>query len=118
MGPGSLLLRICLLFCLTRIPPPHPRACSTLKPTPTQQLDPPDVDRVMMGLEEVLTAKNGAISDLQYAFVRTAKGYNDSLRTYTAKLKACGVPAEEIAGMGFAPYTTSTSLGPAGLVVR
>eukprot|EP00752_Nemacystus_decipiens_P009367 g8371.t1 len=82
------------------------------------KLDPPEVERVMMGLEEVLTAKNGAISDLQYAFVRTAKGYNDSLRTYTAKLKACGVPAEDIASMGFAPYTTSTSLGPAGLVVR
>ncbi|CAB1109167.1 unnamed protein product [Ectocarpus sp. CCAP 1310/34] len=82
------------------------------------KLDPPEVDRVMTGLEEVLTAKNGAVSDLQYAFVRTAKGYNDSLRTYTAKLKACGVPAEDIASMGFAPYTTSTSLGPAGLVVR
>lgn len=82
------------------------------------QLDPPEVDGVMMGLEEVITAKNGAISDLQYAFVRTAKGYNDSLRTYTAKLKGCGVPAEEIASMGFAPYTTTTSLGPAGLVVR
>lgn len=82
------------------------------------QLDPPEVDGVMMGLEEVITAKNGAISDLQYAFVRTAKGYNDSLRTYTAKLKGCGVPAEDIASMGFAPYTTTTSLGPAGLVVR
>lgn len=85
---------------------------------PHIQLDPPEVERVMMGLEEILTAKNGAISDLQYTFVRTAKGYNDSLRTYTAKLKACGVPAEDIASMGFAPYTTSTSLGPAGLVVR
>lgn len=82
------------------------------------QLDPSDVDRVMTGLEEVLTAKNSAIRDLQYAFVRTAKGYNDSLRTYTAKLKASGVPAEEIDSMGFALVATSTSLGPAGLVVR
>lgn len=72
----------------------------------------------MIGLEEVLTAKNGAIRDLQYSFVRTAKGYNDSLRTYSAKLKSCGVPVEEIDGMGFAPVATSTSLGPAGLVVR
>ncbi|CAN0119849.1 unnamed protein product [Laminaria digitata] len=72
----------------------------------------------MTGLEEVLTAKNGTIRDLQYTFVRTAKGYNDSLRTYTAKLKACGVPPEEIGGMGFAPVATSTSLCPAGLVVR
>lgn len=82
------------------------------------QLDPPDVDRVMAGLEEVLTAKNTAIRDLQYAFVRTAKGYNDSLRTYTAKLKASGVAGEDIDSMGFAPVATSTSLGPAGLVVR
>lgn len=72
----------------------------------------------MAGLEEVLTAKNTDIRDLQYAFVKTAKGYNDSLRTYSAKLKACGVPDEEIESMGFAPVTTTTSLGPAGLVVR
>lgn len=81
-------------------------------------MDPPEVDRVMTGLEEVLTAKNTAIRDLQYAFVRTAKGYNDSLRTYSAKLGVCGVPGEEIDAMGFAPVATSTSLGPAGLVVR
>lgn len=72
----------------------------------------------MTGLEEVITAKNTAIRDLQYAFIRTAKGYNDSLRTYSAKLKGCGVPSEEIESMGFAPVPTSTSLGPAGLVVR
>lgn len=87
-------------------------------PASRAQLDLPDVDRVMTGLEEVLTAKNGTIRDLQYTFVRTAKGYNDSLRTYTAKLKACGVPPEEIGSMGFAPVATSTSLCPAGLVVR
>ena len=72
----------------------------------------------MSGLEEVLTAKNAAVRDLHYAFVRTAKSYNDSLRTYSAKLEACGVPAEEIDAMGFAPVATSTSLGPAGLVAR
>lgn len=83
-----------------------------------QQLDPPEVDRIMLGLEEVLAAKNGAIRNLQYTFVRTAKGYNDSLRTYSSKLAKCGVPAEEIEAMGFAPVATSTSLGPAGLVVQ
>lgn len=77
-----------------------------------------DADHVMFGMEEVLAAKNTAVRDLQYAFVRTAKSYNDSLRTYSAKLRACGVPPEEIESMGFAPVTTSTSLGPAGLVVR
>ncbi|CAM9940803.1 unnamed protein product [Ascophyllum nodosum] len=82
------------------------------------KLDPEDVDHVMSGLEEVLTAKNAAVRDLHYAFVRTAKSYNDSLRTYSAKLEACGVPAEEIDAMGFAPVATSTSLGPAGLVAR
>lgn len=71
------------------------------------------------GLEEVLAAKNEAIRDLEYAYMRTAKGFNDSLRTYSIKLQSCGIPREEINSMGFAPVTTAgTSLGPAGLVAR
>lgn len=72
----------------------------------------------MSELEEILTAKNTAIRDLHHTFVKTAKAYNDSLRTYSAKLTACGVPEEEIDAMGFTKVSTDTTLAPAGLVVR
>ncbi|CAN0228022.1 unnamed protein product, partial [Discosporangium mesarthrocarpum] len=82
------------------------------------KLDGSDIQHVMGGLEEVITAKNASIRDLQYSFMRAAKAYNDSLRTYSSKLAGCGVPVVEVEAMGFTPVTTATSMGPAGLVVR
>ncbi|XP_026855247.2 dynein regulatory complex subunit 4 isoform X2 [Electrophorus electricus] len=69
-------------------------------------------------LEEVLDSKNIAIKDLQYELARVCKAHNDLLRTYEAKLKAFGIPVEEL---GFKPLESSVAgqtlgQGPAGLV--
>ncbi|KAM3877230.1 dynein regulatory complex subunit 4 [Diretmus argenteus] len=68
--------------------------------------------------EEVLDSKNISIKDLQYEIARVCKAHNDLLRTYEAKLRAFGIPVEEL---GFKPLESSLAgqtlgQGPAGLV--
>ncbi len=46
--------------------------------------------------------------------VQVSKAHNDVIRVYEAKLAEFGIPKEEL---GFRPLVTSTSLGPASLVV-
>lgn len=65
-------------------------------------------------MEELMTAKNGAIRQLQYDITKVSKAHNDLIRVYEAKLEEFGIPAEE---MGFRPLFTHTTAGPAGLVV-
>ncbi|XP_071764081.1 dynein regulatory complex subunit 4-like [Centroberyx gerrardi] len=69
-------------------------------------------------LEEALDSKNISIKDLQYEIARVCKAHNDLLQTYEAKLRAFGVPVEEL---GFKPLESSLAgqtlgRGPAGLV--
>ncbi|XP_017544335.1 dynein regulatory complex subunit 4 [Pygocentrus nattereri] len=81
-------------------------------------LDHTALNVVTRKLEEVLDSKNVAIKDLQYELARVCKAHNDLLRTYEAKLKAFGIPVEEL---GFKPLESSVARqtlgqGPAGLV--
>ncbi|KAK3570963.1 hypothetical protein QTP86_031235 [Hemibagrus guttatus] len=81
-------------------------------------LEPSALNVVTRKLEEVLDSKNIAIKDLQYELARMCKAHNDLLRTYEAKLKAFGIPADEL---GFKPLESSLlkqtlGQGPAGLV--
>jgi len=81
-------------------------------------LDKNEVAHLISGLDEMVSAKSAIIRDLQYAVLRSTKGYNDALRTYSEKLLKIGIPQEEIDAMGFAPAQTITSDVPAGLVVN
>ncbi|XP_046843513.1 dynein regulatory complex subunit 4-like [Xenia sp. Carnegie-2017] len=81
-------------------------------------LDPTALTVVTRKLEDVLDSKNSAIKDLQYELARVCKAHNDLIRTYEAKLKAFGVPVEEL---GFQPLESNVGSekigqGPAGLV--
>ncbi|XP_019629401.1 PREDICTED: growth arrest-specific protein 8-like [Branchiostoma belcheri] len=81
-------------------------------------LDPTALTVVTRKLEDVLDSKNSAIKDLQYELARVCKAHNDLLRTYEAKLRAFGVPTEEL---GFKPLESTVGgqalgQGPAGLV--
>ncbi|XP_065827526.1 dynein regulatory complex subunit 4-like [Oscarella lobularis] len=81
-------------------------------------LDPTAMSVVTRKLEDVLDSKNSAIKDLQYELARVCKAHNDLLRTYESKLKAFGIPTEEL---GFRPLEStvggqSLGQGPAGLV--
>jgi len=77
-------------------------------------LEPAMLEKVNKKLEEVLDNKNSIIKALQYDVAKVCKAHNDLIRVYEAKLKEFGIPAEEL---GFRPLITSTSTGPAGLVV-
>ncbi|KAJ3593661.1 hypothetical protein NHX12_005995 [Muraenolepis orangiensis] len=82
-----------------------------------------NMDQTALGIvtrkvEEVLDSKNIAIKDLQYELARTCKAHNDLLKTYEAKLRAFGIPVEEL---GFTALESSLAgqtlgQGPAGLV--
>ncbi|XP_077060481.1 dynein regulatory complex subunit 4 isoform X3 [Siphateles boraxobius] len=81
-------------------------------------LDPTTLGVVTHKLEEVLESKNHTITDLQYEVARVCKAYNDLLKTSEAKLRAFGIPVEEL---GFKPLESSVAgqslgQGPAALV--
>ncbi|KAM9302437.1 dynein regulatory complex subunit 4 [Gastrophryne carolinensis] len=81
-------------------------------------LDPTALSAVTRKLEDVLDSKNNAIKDLQYELARVSKAHNDLLRTYEAKMRAFGIPVEEL---GFKPLESLVpgqilGQGPAGLV--
>ncbi|XP_029904389.1 dynein regulatory complex subunit 4-like [Myripristis murdjan] len=69
-------------------------------------------------LEEVLDSKNISIQDLQHELARVCKAHDDLLQTYEVKLRAFGIPVEEL---GFKPLQSSLAgrtlgPGPAGLL--
>uniref|UniRef100_A0A9J7Y0W5 Dynein regulatory complex subunit 4 n=2 Tax=Cyprinus carpio TaxID=7962 RepID=A0A9J7Y0W5_CYPCA len=80
-------------------------------------LDPNTLNMVTHKLEEVLESKNHAIRDLQYEVARVCKAHNDLLKTSVAKLRAFGIPVEEL---DFKPLESSSGQslgqGPASLV--
>ena len=81
-------------------------------------MDEGQVAQLVGSLEQVLAAKSTEVQHLQYDVLRASKAYNDSLRTYSEKLAKIGIPRAEIEGMGFAPLSSVSSIGPAGLVVK
>jgi len=77
-------------------------------------LDPMVLASVTAKLDEVLSAKNEQIEELKYETAKLTKAHNDLVRTFQAKLKAMGVPEDQVAleeivrdpqgrGMGTAP---------------
>uniref|UniRef100_A0A671S2X2 Dynein regulatory complex subunit 4 n=1 Tax=Sinocyclocheilus anshuiensis TaxID=1608454 RepID=A0A671S2X2_9TELE len=80
-------------------------------------LDPNTLNMVTHKLEEVLESKNHTIRDLQYEVARVCKAHNDLLKTSVAKLRAFGIPVEEL---DFKPLESgsgqSLGQGPASLV--
>ncbi|CAM4578576.1 unnamed protein product [Leuciscus chuanchicus] len=81
-------------------------------------LDPTTLSVVTHKLEEVLESKNHTITDLQYEVARVCKAYNDLLKTSESKLRAFGIPVEEL---GFNPLESSVAgqslgQGPAALI--
>jgi len=77
-----------------------------------------DVQYIASALDDAMRAQNQRIRDLEYDVVKSTKVYNDTLRTYSAKLNQLGVVDAEIAELGFKPLESIASVGPAGLVVR
>ncbi|XP_039537597.1 dynein regulatory complex subunit 4 isoform X3 [Pimephales promelas] len=67
-------------------------------------LDPTILSVVTHKLEEVLESKNHTITDLQYEVARVCKAYDDLLKTSEAKLRALGIPVEELS---FKPLETN-----------
>jgi growth arrest-specific protein 8 len=63
---------------------------------------------------QAVAVKNAAISQLERDLLKVSKAHNDVIHVYEAKLRAFGLPPEEL---GFSPLLTHTSPGPAGLVV-
>lgn len=76
-------------------------------------LDPAALSMVAQRLDQLLDDRNRMVRELQYNVARVTKAHNDALRVYEQKLTALGVAVEEV---GFAPLSTATGLGPAGLV--
>jgi chromosome segregation ATPase len=81
-------------------------------------LDGMEMARVMTSLNQMLSAKEDALQDVKFLALRLRKSYNDSLDTFTAKLKELGIPVDEIDDMGFKPekMPLGTTTAPAGLV--
>lgn len=77
-------------------------------------LDPQAMESISRKLDEVLESKNALIRSLQYDVAKIAKRHNDVISVYEGKLSEYGVPVQEL---GFKPLATSTTTGPAGLVV-
>lgn len=83
-------------------------------------LDSAEIGRIMSSLNQMLSAKEDALKDIRFLVVKLKKSFNDTLDTFTAKLKILGIPEEEITGLGFVqeqlPLGSTTA--PAGLVAK
>ena len=77
-------------------------------------LDAQEMARVMGSLNQILVAKDAGLSEARFQVVKLKKAFNDSLQTFTAKLKDLGIPKVCLCPCQslrfFAPcYTTSHS---------
>lgn len=79
-------------------------------------LDPTTLSVVTHKLEEVLESKNHTIKDLQYEVARVCKAHNDLLKTSEAKLRAFGIPVEELCFEPLKSNGQSVGQGPAMFV--
>ena len=64
-------------------------------------LDGGEVARMMASLTQMLTAKDEMLRNIHFNVVKLQKGFNDSLETFTAKMKELGIPDAEIRSVGF-----------------
>ena len=64
-------------------------------------LDGGEVARMMASLTQMLTAKDEMLRNIRFNVVKLQKGFNDSLETFTAKMKELGIPDAEIRSVGF-----------------
>jgi hypothetical protein len=82
-------------------------------------LDVNEMARVMDSLNQMLAAKDEALRDVRFLVVKMQKTYNDSLATFSAKLKELGIPEHEVSMLGFSlePIVGSTA-APAGLIYQ
>lgn len=82
-------------------------------------LDATEMTRVMEALNQMLAAKDEALRDVRFLVTKLQKTYNDSLHTYTAKLKELGIPEHELLMLGFDHESLAGSTSaPAGLIYQ
>jgi chromosome segregation ATPase len=84
------------------------------------KLDPTEMVRVMGSLNQMLTAKDDALTSIRFLVVKLKKTFNDALATYTAKMKELGVPTYEIESMGYNSerLPDGSTNAPSGLLVE
>jgi len=68
-------------------------------------LDGGEVARMMASLTQMLTAKDEMLRNIRFNVVKLQKSFNDSLETFTAKMKELGIPEAEIRSVGFSLET-------------
>jgi chromosome segregation ATPase len=81
-------------------------------------LDSNEMARVVVSLNQMLSAKDDALRQVSFTVLRLQKTFNDSLDTVTAKFKELGISEHEVQDMNFKHEVLpigSTS-GPAGLL--
>eukprot|EP01041_Mallomonas_annulata_P001513 gene1513-2913_t len=81
-------------------------------------LDPNEMARVMSSLNQMLAAKEDTLKDVRFLVVKLKKSFNDTLETFSAKLKELGIPESEISNLGFVAeqLPAGATTAPAGLV--
>jgi len=81
-------------------------------------LDAQEMSRVMSSLNQMLAAKDASLQEARFQVVKLKKAFNDSLQTFTAKLKELGIPKEETSAMGFTleALPAGSTTAPAGLI--
>lgn len=81
-------------------------------------LDAAEMARVMQSLNQMLAAKDSAITEAKFQVVKLKKAFNDSLSTFIAKLTELGIPREETTALGFTPEAlpVGSTTAPAGLI--
>jgi growth arrest-specific protein 8 len=83
-------------------------------------LDGNEMARVMMSINQMLTAKNEALRDVTFLVAKLKKNFNDALSTYSAKFKELGISQVEIDSMGFnaEELLAGTSFAPSGMLAK
>ncbi len=72
-------------------------------------LDPGAVASLTRRLEEVLSAKNQHIKDLQYDLTKVTKAHTDAIRVYEAKMTEFGIPVEQLGFRAVVKPSSSTN---------
>lgn len=78
-------------------------------------LEPATVKQLTQRLETTIAAKNEEIRALEFECAKVQKAHDDLVRVYEAKLRALGVPQEEL---GLRPLIGAANPAPADLVAQ
>jgi chromosome segregation ATPase len=83
-------------------------------------LDGAEMSRVMMSINQMLSAKDEALRDVTFLVAKLKKNFNDALATYSAKFKELGISQSEIDSMGFSieELLPGTSFAPSGMLAK